>query len=49
MANTVVTTARGELKVFGDWLSKFVVAHPKTATIVFSVIAFGLGWFVRGL
>jgi hypothetical protein len=40
---TVVKTAEGDVKEFGDYLSKFVVSHPKTACIV----CFVVGWLVN--
>ena len=46
---TVVTTAEGDVKQFGDFLSKFIVGHPKLAAIVFGCIGVAVGWFVRGL
>ncbi|MDR3513879.1 MAG: hypothetical protein P4L73_19750 [Caulobacteraceae bacterium] len=43
---TVVASAEGELKVFSGALSKFIVAHPKTAVIL-AALTFGvLGYFV---
>lgn len=37
-AKTQVTTAAGELKTFGDAVSRFIVAHPKTAAIAAAVV-----------
>ena len=42
-ANTVVTDAEGRIRVFADWLSKAVVAHPKKACAVFLLVGIVVG------
>lgn len=43
--NTIVTTAEGRIVEFGDWLSKFIVAHPKASAL----ISLGLGCIIGKL
>jgi hypothetical protein len=42
--STIVTTAEGDAKAFGDFLSKFIVSHPKTSVIVTAIVCLGLGF-----
>jgi hypothetical protein len=41
---TIVTTVKGEVKFFSDWLSRFVVAHPRWSAVIFSGLGFLAGW-----
>ena len=41
---TFVTTADGVVIQVSGVLSKFIVAHPKTAAITFLIAGLGLGW-----
>lgn len=40
---SIVTTAKGDVKKFTDAVSRFIVAHPKTAAIAALVIGFVVG------
>lgn len=46
ITKTVVTTASGDIKAFGDFLSKAIVAQPKIAVGIAAVVFFLLGHFV---
>ncbi len=44
--STIVTTVEGgePTKAFGDFVSKFIVSHPKTSVIITAVVCLTLGF-----
>jgi hypothetical protein len=44
---TLVQTAAGDAIYFGDAVSKFIVAHPKTSVIIAFIVANVLGVFTH--
>lgn len=43
---SIVNTATGDAKVFGDFVSKFIVSHPKTAAVICLVLGALVGHFI---
>lgn len=42
---TTVQTAEGKIIAFGDFVSKFIVAHPKTSVVLTAIAANAAGVF----
>lgn len=45
--STIVQIAGEDAKVFGDFVSKFVVSHPKTSAVLAMVFGILLGHYVK--
>lgn len=46
---TIVQTASGEALVFSDWLSRFIVAHPRWGSLGVFAMGVGAGWVARAI